>query len=248
MRRRWIISETLNRKWTRRLLQSETHFEFKSRERSFVKNIDFGCQTVLKLCTEHGGDTAVICARFQNELTTEQWGMGKTRCLDLRCVSSECPMMTSSNRNIFSCYWPFVRGIHRSPVNSPHKGQWRAALIFSLVFVWINAWVNTREAGDLRRHRTHYDVIVMYIATADRCGWSGTYWGDLIDTWCFLLAPVNWHHQHGLFSFVPGLIFVSLIILDPGCVLSRFATRIAMSWAQRGLIYRDMYDYALVHW
>ena len=28
------------------------------------------------------------------------------------------------------CYWSFVRGIHRSPVNSPHKGQWRGALIF----------------------------------------------------------------------------------------------------------------------
>ena len=26
--------------------------------------------------------------------------------------------------------WPFVRGIHRSPVNSPHKGQWRGALMF----------------------------------------------------------------------------------------------------------------------
>ena len=26
--------------------------------------------------------------------------------------------------------WPFVRGIHRSPVNSPHKGQWCEALIF----------------------------------------------------------------------------------------------------------------------
>ena len=30
----------------------------------------------------------------------------------------------------FPSYWPFVRGIHRSPVNSPHKGQWRGALIF----------------------------------------------------------------------------------------------------------------------
>ena len=30
-------------------------------------------------------------------------------------------------------YWPFVRGIHRSPVNSPHKGQWREALVFSLI-------------------------------------------------------------------------------------------------------------------
>ena len=57
--------------------------------------------------------------------------------------------------------WPFVRGIHLSPVNSPHKGQWREALMFSLICVWINVWVNNREAGDLRRYRAHYDVIVM---------------------------------------------------------------------------------------
>ena len=50
--------------------------------------------------------------------------------------------------------WPFVRGIHRSPLNSPHKGQWRGALMFSLICALINHWVNTREAGDLRRHRS----------------------------------------------------------------------------------------------
>ena len=61
----------------------------------------------------------------------------------------------------FPRYWPFVRGIHRSPVNSPHKGQWRGALMFSLICVWINGWVNNREAGDLGRYRPHYDVIVM---------------------------------------------------------------------------------------
>ena len=57
--------------------------------------------------------------------------------------------------------WSFVRGIHRSPVNSPHKGQWRGALMISLICVWINDWVNNREAGDWRRYRAHYDVIVM---------------------------------------------------------------------------------------
>ena len=61
----------------------------------------------------------------------------------------------------FPCYWPFVRGIHRRPVNSPHKGQWRGALIFSLICARINSWVNNREVCDLRRHRAHYDVIVM---------------------------------------------------------------------------------------
>ena len=57
--------------------------------------------------------------------------------------------------------WPFVRGIHRSPVNSPHKGQWRGALMFTLICDRINSWVNNREAGDLRRNRAHYDVIVI---------------------------------------------------------------------------------------
>ena len=61
----------------------------------------------------------------------------------------------------FPRYWPFVQGIHRSPVNFPHKGQWRGALMFSLICVWINAWVNNCEAGNLRRHLAHDDVIVM---------------------------------------------------------------------------------------
>ena len=71
-------------------------------------------------------------------------------------------MMTSSNGNILRViYWPFVRWIHRSPVNSPHKGQWRGALMFSLICSWINGWSNNVEAGDLRWHRAQYDVIVM---------------------------------------------------------------------------------------
>ena len=48
-----------------------------------------------------------------------------------------------------------------SPVNYPHKGQWRGALMFSLICAWINDWVNNREASDLRRYRGHYDVNVM---------------------------------------------------------------------------------------
>ena len=52
----------------------------------------------------------------------------------------------------FPRYWPFVRGIHRSPVNSPHKGQWRGALMFSLICTWTNDWVNNQGAGDLRCH------------------------------------------------------------------------------------------------
>ena len=72
----------------------------------------------------------------------------------------------------FPRYWPFVRRIHRSPVNSPHKDQWHGALMFSLNYVWINGWVNNREAGDLRRYRAHYDVTVMTTLTDDEVSMS----------------------------------------------------------------------------
>ena len=61
----------------------------------------------------------------------------------------------------FPRYCPFMLGIHRSPVKSPHKGQWRGGMMLSLICAWINDWVNNREAGDPRSHRAHYDVIVM---------------------------------------------------------------------------------------
>ena len=76
----------------------------------------------------------------------------------------------------FSRCWPFVRGIHRWPVNSPHKGQWRGAVMFSFICAWINGWENNRKAGDLRRHHDHYDVLVMrrqlwYFQNLFRCQW-----------------------------------------------------------------------------
>ena len=72
----------------------------------------------------------------------------------------------------FPRYWPFVWGIHRSPVNSPHKGQWRGALMFSLICAWTNGRVNNRDAGDLRRHPAHYDVTAVYTTK-----------GHLVHTW-----------------------------------------------------------------
>ena len=44
---------------------------------------------------------------------------------------------------------------------SPHKGQRRGALVFSLICAWISAWVYNREVGDFRRIRAHYVIIVM---------------------------------------------------------------------------------------
>ena len=40
---------------------------------------------------------------------------------------------------------PFVWGIQWSPVNSPHKGQWRGALMFSLISARINGWELVRQ-------------------------------------------------------------------------------------------------------
>ena len=83
----------------------------------------------------------------------------------------------------FPRHWPFVRGIHRSTVNSPHKGQWRGALMFLWSAPWINGWVNNREAGDLRHHRAHYDAIVMI---------GPVYW-SLGDSWplCRTISPAT---------------------------------------------------------
>ena len=55
--------------------------------------------------------------------------------------------------------WPFVRGIHRSTVNSPHKGQWRGDLMFSLIGA-LNKQLNKQSLSwwfetpmrSLRRH------------------------------------------------------------------------------------------------
>ena len=79
----------------------------------------------------------------------------------------------------FPRYWPFVRGAHRSPVDSPHKGQWRGASMFSLICARTDGWASNREAGDLRCHRAHYDVIVMIVAKISGNCHSGTWKNDI---------------------------------------------------------------------
>ena len=64
----------------------------------------------------------------------------------------------------FPRYWPFVWAIHRSPVNSPQKGQWRGALMFSSIGACIKDWINNCEAGDSRCHNAHYDGTVMSLS------------------------------------------------------------------------------------
>ena len=95
----------------------------------------------------------------------------------------------------FPRYCPFVRGIHRSPVNSPYKGQWRGALMFSLICAWIKVWLNSGESGDLRRHRAHYDVNVMIV---EKC---------VTESFCFLKKIGN-----------KGLIHCGLVVTQYRCM------------------------------
>ena len=91
--------------------------------------------------------------------------------------------------------WSFVPGNSPVPVNSSHKGQWRGALMFSLLCAWINDWVNHREAGDLRHNHGHYDINVMHPWTV--MGW----WWNLLTPairlfkWTWSCCPVLHHYQ-----------------------------------------------------
>ena len=52
-------------------------------------------------------------------------------------------------------YWPFVWGIHRS------QRTVMRSFDVSLICVRIPGWLDNHDAGDLRRHCAHYDVIVI---------------------------------------------------------------------------------------
>ena len=87
--------------------------------------------------------------------------------MHLKCLSVKCRPFCSDHivsrwRHQMETFSALLALCARnSPVTgeSPHKGQWRGALMFSLICA--NDWVNNGEAGDLRRHRSHYDVTVM---------------------------------------------------------------------------------------
>ena len=96
----------------------------------------------------------------------------------------------------FSALLTFCAG--NSPVTGEfptHKGQWRGTLMFSFICVWINAWINNREAGDLRRHRTHYDVIVMNICNrlmhaCPKCDWNVNI-GQISCIWDLFISQIS---------------------------------------------------------
>ena len=88
-------------------------------------------------------------------------------------------------------------------MNSPHKGQWRGALVFSLICTWKNGWVNNREADDLRRYHTHYDVIVMIQMSGIKPLLVSSMTRMFVSLFCHSQFDINhaifdWHFAHVL--------------------------------------------------
>ena len=77
--------------------------------------------------------------------------------------------------------------------------------MFSLICASINRWVNNREAGDLRRYRAHYDVIVMCInPSTARNAWVHT---QHCSYWCTgARAPCHQYPQYSVNTHCIGAV------------------------------------------
>ena len=107
----------------------------------------------------HWGLTEIWWQNFCHNTT--QFDAGRAAFIIPRCSELRVLMMTSSNGNVFRVTAPLCRKF-TSDRRIPHaKASDAELLCFFWSVPWINSWVNNREAGDFRRHRTHYDVIVM---------------------------------------------------------------------------------------
>ena len=145
-------------------------------------------------------------------------------------------MMTSSNGNIFRVTGPLC-GEFPVPVNFPHKGQWRGALMFSLICVWINDWVNNREAGDLRRHRGHYDVsVILYVTNILSV--------HMVGSLGLLGSPVHQQPSYSTYKAGRALFWIRNVFGYLYVSVGRKQMHICISWTLKGLI-RCLPDNAL---
>ena len=76
-------------------------------------------------------------------------------------LESRETMMTSSNGKNFRVTGPLCGKFTGHRWIPRTKASDAELWCFLWSAPWINGWVSNRETGDLRRHRAHYDVIVM---------------------------------------------------------------------------------------
>ena len=125
----------------------------------------------------------------------------------------------------FSALLALCAGNSPVPVNSPHKGQWHGALMFSLIYAWINDWINNREAGDLRRQCGHYDVSVMYRVYSKNYASAS----PLIVCWSGLIRDDFTHIREGYFTATGAFIRLSHCLLYRG-KMSTWNNKTTLNW------------------
>ena len=135
----------------------------------------------------------------------------------------------------FPRYWPFVRGIRRSSPSVSTSTWFPLTQTLSQmirfptqrlvtrnfdVFVdapeWINGWINNHAAGDLRRHRTHYDVIVMGLGNDFLLSYnkplSQPVLIDIYDAFCYSQTTKDIPHSHFAFISVDWNLVIKYIL------------------------------------
>ena len=119
------------------------------------------CRYMTRLATCGHGNVEYNWFRPLSIVITSHWNLlMHIISVIVRSFTYPMLMMTSSNGNIFRVTGHLCgefTGRGESPAQRPVTGSFDVSLICAR----INDWVNNREAGDLRRHRGHYDVNVM---------------------------------------------------------------------------------------
>ena len=109
---------------------------------TLIKHINFFSRFIM---TRTGSPPVYITGKFLHFYEQMKLLVASGTKWALLICSRNCCTWWRHPMEIFPRYWPFMRPVTRS-------------LIFSLICASTNGWVNNRYAGDLRRHRAHYDV------------------------------------------------------------------------------------------
>ena len=77
----------------------------------------------------------VVAPKFNTTYQLYAWSLPAYKCMNYDSIFIS---VSTAHADVIKWkhlqrYWPFVRRIHRLPMNSPHKGQWRGALMCPLM-------------------------------------------------------------------------------------------------------------------